>query len=250
MDKLTPSKSIVGKSFEYWRNVYEQGLIDRHTIHLRLSHLNYALNHNFITNEEYYVHQLNITDQYNPSYTDYKQCSLMNFCRLLKTYNLPDNNLEINKPLILDEHSEEFFCQIQKSIKNNSENINEQNGVIVDVQEYCLNKKQENKNDQTIKPKKSKKRKRKKKFNNNDCTNIDHTNMSSINVVTDNFEDECDEKMKNSNVTSKNAVKIFIRQINNKDRSQIDRKKSFVSTQRSARHMFSKMLKQFKKERQ
>jgi len=230
----------VGKSFEYWNNLYGQGIIDRHAIHLRFNHLKYALNHNLITKEEYCVLQLDITDQYNPSYTDYKPCSLMNFCKSLKTHNLTDN-FKINKPLIINKHSEEI---------NTSGSIDQQNRVLVNGHENYPNKEKENNNDLTEMPKKSrKKRKRKKKYNNyNYCTSMDHTNTSKT-IVTDNFKYECDEKMGNSNVASKNTVKIFIRQMNNKDKSQIDRKESIVSNQRSARDMFSKMLKKFKKER-
>ncbi|KAL4107183.1 hypothetical protein QTP88_017566 [Uroleucon formosanum] len=248
MDKLAHNESIVGKSFEFWKNVYDQGIIDRHAIQLRLNHLKYALNHNFITNEEYDAYQWEITDQYDSSYTDYKPCSLMNFCKALKTHNLTDN-IKINKPLIIDKHSKELIYQVQKCIINTSENINQQNGKLVKVHEYYLNEEPENNNNLTEIPKKSrKKRKRKKKCNNNYCKSIDHTNTSKT-LVSDNFKDESDEKLGNSVVKSKNTVKIFIRQMNNKDKNQINRKELFVSNQRSARDMFSKMLKKFKNER-
>jgi len=238
----------VGKSFEYWKNLYDKGIIDRHAIQLRLNHLKYALNHKFITNEEYDAHQLEITDQYDPSYTNYKPCSLMNFCKALKTHNLKDN-IKINKPLIIDKHSEELSYQVQQCFINTPGNINHENGELVKVHDYYLNEEQENNNSLTKMPKKSrKKRKRKKKFNNNYCKNIDHTDSSKTSVAN-NFKDECDEQLGNSIVKSKNTVKIFIRQMNNKDKSQIDTKESFVSNQRSARDMFSKMLKKFKMER-
>ncbi|XP_016658466.1 uncharacterized protein LOC107883286 isoform X2 [Acyrthosiphon pisum] len=247
MDILAHSESIVGKSFEYWKNLYDQGIIDHHAIQLRLNHLKYALNHKFITNEEYDAHQLEITSQYDPSYTDYKPCSLMNFCKALKTHFT--DNIKINKPFIIDKHSEELTYQVQKCIINTSENINQQNGELVKVYEYHLNEEPENNNNLTEMPKKSrKKRKRKKKFNNNDCKSIDHTNTSKT-FVTNNFKDECDEKLGKSIVKSKNTVKIFIRQMNNKDKSQIDRKESFVSNQICARYMFSNILKKFKKEK-
>ncbi|CAI6361709.1 unnamed protein product [Macrosiphum euphorbiae] len=248
MDILAHSESIVGKSFEYWKNLYDQGIIDRHAIQLRFNHLKYALNHKFITNEEYDAHQLEITNQYDPSFTDYKPCSLMNFCKVLKTHNLTDN-VKINKPLIIDKHCEELTYQLQKCIINTSENINQQNGELVKEHEYYLNEEQENNNNLTEIPKKpKKKRKRKKKFNNSVCKSIDHTNTSKT-LLTDNFKDEYNDKLGNSIVKSKNTVKIFIRQMNNKDKSQIDRKESIVSNQRSARDMFSKMLKKLKKER-
>lgn len=155
------------------------------------------------------------------------------------------DNIEINKPLIIDKHSEEIICEVQNNIINNSENINQQNTEMVNVHDYNLSKEQENSNDQIEKPKKSRKKRKRKKKNNNDCQNIDYSNT----VVTNNS-DEGDKKMKNSVVTSKKTVKIFIRKMNNKDKSQIDKRKSLVSTQRSVRDMFSKMLKQFKKERQ
>ncbi|XP_022160485.1 uncharacterized protein LOC111026675 [Myzus persicae] len=240
MDKVAHSESIVGKSFEYWNNLYNRGIIDHHAIHLRFNHLKYALNHNLITKEEYCAQRLDINDQYNPSYTDYKPCSLMNFCKALKTHNLMDN-LKTNKPLLINKHSEEI---------NTSENINQYNRALVVVHvNYYPNKEKENNKDLTEMPKKSKKKhKRKKKCNNNDCKSINHTNTSKT-LVTDNFKNECDEKTRNSIVTSKSTVKIFIRQMNNKNKSQIDKKESFVSNQRSARDMFSKMLKKFKKER-
>uniref|UniRef100_A0A2S2PQ15 Uncharacterized protein n=1 Tax=Schizaphis graminum TaxID=13262 RepID=A0A2S2PQ15_SCHGA len=244
MDKLCHSESIVGKSFEYWKNIYDQGIIDLHAVHLQLNHLTYALNHNLITNEEYYKYRLSITDQYKSSFTDYKPCSLMNFCKALKKHTLM-NNIEINKPLIIDKHSEEIICEVQNSIINNSENINQQNREMVNIHEYNLSKEQENNNDQIEIPKKSRKKRKRKKKNNNDWKNIDHSNT----VVTNNS-DECDKKMKNSIITSKKTVKIFFRKMNNKDKSQIDQRKSLVSTQRSVRDMFSKLLKQFKKERQ
>jgi len=232
----------VGKSFEYWKNLYDQDIIDHHAIHLRFNHLKYALNHNLITSEEYHVHHSDITNQYNPSYTDYKPCSLINFCKALKTHNLTDN-LKINK------NSEKLICQVKKCIVNTSENINQQNKELDNVHENYLNTKQENNNDITEMPKKSKKkRKRKKKYNNNDCISIEHTSTSKT-LVKDNNKDECDEKMRKSIVTPKNTVKIFIRQIKNKDKSQIAKKESFISNQRSARDMFSKMLKKIKKER-
>jgi len=238
----------VGKSFEYWKNLYDQDIIVRHAIQLRLNHLKYALNHNLITNEEYHVHQLEINDQYDPSYTDYKPCSLMNFCKALKTRHLTDN-IKINKPLIIDKHSKELIYQVQKCTINTSESINQRNKPLIKVHEYYLNEEQENNSDVTEIPKKSrKKHKRKKKCNNNDCKSINHTNTSKT-VVTIDFKDKCDEKMGNSIVTSKNTVKIFIRQMNNKDKSQIDRKVPLISNQRSARDMFSEMLKKFKKER-
>jgi len=236
----------VGKSFEYWKNLYDQGIIDRHAIQLRLNHLKYALNHKFITNKEYDAYQLEITNQYYPSCTDYKPCSLINFCKALKTHNLPDN-IKTNKPLIIDKHFEELTYQLQKCTINASENINGQNGELVKVHEYYLNEEQENDNNLAEKPKKSrKKRKRKKKFINNDCKSIDHTNI----LVTDNFKDECNEKLNNYIVESKNTVKIFIRQMNNKDKRQInDRRESIVSNQRSAKNRFSKMLQKLKNEK-
>jgi len=236
----------VGKSFEYWKNLYDQGIIEHHAIHLRFNHLKYALNHNLISNEEYNVHHLDITNQYNPSYTDYKPCSLINFCKALKTHNLSDN-IKMNKPLITNKHSKELISQVQKYIVNTSEN-HQQTGALGNVHEYYLKKKQEN-NDVTEIPKKSrKKRKRKKKYNNNDCKSIEHSSTSNT-LVTDNFKDECDEKMRNSTDTPKNTVKIFIRQTNNKNKIQITKKESLISNQRSARDMFSKMLKKIKNER-
>ncbi|XP_015380403.1 PREDICTED: uncharacterized protein LOC107174099 [Diuraphis noxia] len=247
MSILALNESIVGKSFEYWKNLYDQGIIDRHAIHLRFNHLKYALNHNLITNDEYNLHHLDITDQYNPSYTDYKPCSLMNFCKVLKTHHLMDN-IKMNKSLITNKHSKELISQVQKCIVNASENNNQQTGVLGNVHEYYLTKKQKS-NDVTEIPKKSKKkRKRKKKCNNNDFKSIEHTSTPTT-LVTDNFNHECDEKMRNSIIKPKNTVEIFIRQINNKDKNQITKKESFVSSQRSVRDMFSKMLKKIKKER-
>jgi len=230
----------VGKSFEYWKHLYDQGIIDHHVIHLRLNHLKYILDHNLITNKEYYEHRIDITDQYTPSYTDYKPYSLMSFGKALSTHNLMDN-LERNK------HSEDLNCKVQKSIINISGDINQQNYAIVDVQDYYLNAEQENNNKTEMPIKSRKKRKRKKKFN--DSKNIYHTNTLKT-VITEPFKDEWDENMKNSIVKSKNSVKIFNRQMNNKVKSHINRKESLVSTQRSLRNILSKMLKQFKNERQ
>jgi len=237
----------VGKSFEYWKNLYDQGIIDRHAIHLRFNHLKYALNHYLITNEEYNIHHLDITDQHNLSYMDYKPCSLMNFCKALKTHNLT-NNIKMNEPLITNKNTNKSISQVKKCIINTSENIKQQTGVSGNIHEYYLKTKQEN-NDVTEIPKKSrKKRKRQKKYNNNDYISIEHTSTSKT-LVIDNFKDECDEKIKNSIVTPKNTVKIFIRKINNKEKNQIAKKESIVSNQRSTREMFSKMLKKIKKER-
>ncbi|XP_025191419.1 putative uncharacterized protein DDB_G0282499 [Melanaphis sacchari] len=245
MNKLCHSESIVGKSFDYWKNIYNQGIIDLHAIHLRLNHLTYALNRNLITNEEYFKYRLNLTDDYIPSNMDYKPCSLMDFSKALKRHHLMDN-LERNKPLIIDKQSKELTYKVQNNIINNFENINQQNKKIVGVHEYNLNKEQESNNDQTEMPKKSRKKRKRKKKNNNDFKNINHFKT----VIINNTKDECNKKMKNSIVTSKKAVQIFIRKTNNQDKSQIDRKKSLVSTHRSVRDMFSEILKQFKKERQ
>lgn len=238
----------MGKSFEYWKNLYDEGIIDRHAIHLRLNHLKYAFDHNLITKKEYYELRLNITDQCSPSYTDYKPCSLLDFSKALNSRSLTDK-FEKNKPLIIDKHSEELICKVQKNIINTSGNINQQNGLVVDVYEHNLDKEKGINNDIIKMQKKSrKKRKRKKKFKNNDCI-LDYNNTSKT-VVTE----FCDEKMENSsknkNYSSKNSVKIYVRQMNNNHKSKISSKESLISTEKSLKNIFSKMLKQFKKERQ
>lgn len=235
--------SIVGKSFEYWKNVYDENTIDIHAINLRLAHLKYALDQNLITNEEYYIHRSRITDWYSPSSTEYKPCTLTDFSNALKMHYL-SGKLEMNQSLKNYQYSE----KVQKSILNPSENISKQNKTTVDLKEHFQDKKQ------NISTKSKKKRTKKKKFNINSFNNAnyDYTNINNNEEMED-VQDECYKQIEYSTKQivkrSNGSVKIFVRQTNKKYKSETVSKESLVSTKRTVRDIFSKILKDFKKER-
>lgn len=225
----------MGKSFEYWKNLYDQGIFDKHVIYLRLVHLKYAVDQNLITNDEYCAHRLRITEKFSPSSTEYKTNTLMDFGKSLSMQNFV-NEPEINQPLETD-HCIEKIYEEQKGIMNSFEKATQQNETIVNLNEYYDNLDKKQKHNQTKITKKSKrKRKKKKKKNSNS-------------EIKDNVQDNT--QIGNSTkqvVTSKDPVKIFVRQVNKQNLST--KKVNQGSTKRSIREIFSKILKQFKEENQ
>jgi len=91
----------------------------------------------------------------------------------------------------------------------------------------------EQENRQTKKKKKHRKKK-KKKLNNSSCINYDFTDNDVI---------------KNIDI-AKEPVKIFTRTKNKKYLSETINKEIDISTKMSVREIFSKLLKQYKRERQ
>jgi len=246
MDKSDCNKSaILGKSFEYWKNLQDKGVIDKHVIHLRLVHLKYAVDQNLISIDEYYVHRLSITDKFSPSSAEYRSCTLMDFGKALNARGLA-TGLELNQPLdrqkILDE---------RKNVASTFEKVCRRNETAVNLK--CNPDKGQESNNQIRTSKKSKrKRKKKRKRINNYCTNINNdSNNTEINHCV---RDKCYSHVGNSTkqiIMSKDPVKIFVRPVNKKYQSaeNTNQKPLNISSKRSVREIFSKILKQFKEEK-
>lgn len=231
----------MGKSFEYWKNLHDKGIIDKHAVYLQLVHLKYAVDQNLITSDEYYVHRLRITNKFSPSSKEYKSCTLMDFGKALNAHSLA-NKLEI---LETDQCSEKL-CEEQKQVMDTFKKTNQQNETIVNLNENYNNPdKEQEDNNQTQMPKKSKRKRKKKKKRNNNYNNIE---------IKDYVQDECYTQIENSAkqmFTSKDLVKIYVRQVNKKyqNAENVNQKSLQVSSKRCAREIFSNILKQFKKEK-
>lgn len=239
--------AIVGKSFEYWKNLLNKGVIDKHVIHLRLVHLKYAVDQNLISSDEYYAHCLCFTNEFSPFSTEYKSCTLMDFGKALSAQGLA-NTLEINQPL--DRHSEKIIEE-QNSVANTFGKAGQQNETTVNLNEYHGNSDKGRENNNQIRILKKSKRKRKMKRKQFNYTNI---NSNSCNTeIKDCVGDNCYSQIGNSTkqiVTSKNSVKIFVRPVNKKYQSakNVNQKPLNISSKKSVREIFSKILKQFKEE--
>lgn len=155
--------------------------------------------------------------------------------------------LEINQSL----KNYQYSKKVQKSILNPSENINEKNKTTMDLKEHCQNKKHSNIIQTKISTKSKKKRKKKKKIYINSSKNADdYTNINNNEEMED-VQDECYKQIENSQIVkrSNSSVKIFVRQMNKKYKNETVDEESLVSTKRTMRDIFSKILKDFKKER-
>jgi len=210
----------VGKSFDYWKKINDDGLIKIYAIDLQLAHLKYAADQILITNEEYCAHRLRITDQCIPSY-EFKPCTLMDFGKSLKEHYLKKQQ-EINKL------NKKYIYTVKDNVINTSGNIIQQSNAI-----KGFNSMTEQENRQTKKKKKN--RRKKKKLNNSICDlNYDFTDNDVIKNIA----------------IAKEPVKIFTRTKNKKYLSETINKEIDISTKMSVREIFSKLLKQYKRERQ
>lgn len=225
-----------------------------HAINLRLAHLKYALSQNLITSEEYYVHRLRITNQYSPSNTEYKPCTLTDFSNMLKTHSSLSGELKFNQSFKLHQYSIKKKCEVQKSAFNTAEKINQQNKTM-NLNGYFQNEKQSNNNQTQILTKSKKKRIKKKKLNIYSCKNpsYEYTNINNTEVIDD-VQEKYFKQIENTTKkrivkSSKDSIKIFVRQTNKKYKSETTNKESLVLSKRTVRDIFSKILKELKKEK-
>lgn len=198
-----------------------------------------------ITQTKYLAHQARISNQkYYQTCTNYKPQTLIDFGRLLKMQS-SKSKLDIYQPLKTDQYPDDKNNYILNSVKNPSKDVELQNEAI-----YNINLGLKSINNQTKALKKSRKRrKRKKKFNTNIHANIinDFTSTASIEAIKQ-IEDTCYMHSTKQIVTPKVPVKIFVRQANKNDQSKDTSENS--TKMKSAREIFSKLLKQFKQERE
>lgn len=203
--------------------------------------MKYAVDHNLITKEEYHEHHKCILNQFRPAYRIYKQYTLMDFGKSLKTHSTSE--LKINQSLKSNKFLEKEKCEGPNIISY--ENINQQNKIINNnFNEYYLDKNLESESENEISKKSRKKRKKKKKLNNYTYEN---------NIETEIIKNaECHNEIHNFTnkvIMPKKSVKIFVRKNNKKYITGIISKNSLVSTKKSIRSIFSQLLKKFKEER-
>lgn len=236
----------MGKSFEYWQHLYDQGTIESHVNNLRLQHLKYAVDHNLITYEEYYGTHVPTTSQCQ---INYKPCSLIDFCKALKKHNT--SKLEIINLPKIDQYSEKI-CETEQNIINISQNSNQHQDAIENVHEsYSIIKEMGTIEQTEIKKKSKKKRKKKSKYS---SENLNKNSMTEvIEHVNDEYQkiNEISSKQPKQFIVSKQPVKIFVRQANKKSKNETVGTQSLISTKKkTVREIFSNILKQFKMERQ
>lgn len=204
--------------------------------------LKYAVDKNLITSETYNVHRTRYKS-YRLSYIDYKPCSLMGFSKRLKSCSNDHQN--IDQSFLLDQYTENKKFKTKKSIINISENNNVQKETAIDLNEYFIHKEQES-NQIEVHKKSKKKRRKKKKLNGS----IYYKNTEE----TVNIDNEYHKKIEDSSIqnmaASENAVKIFVRNINKKYKNETVHNNSDVSTKKSVRAIFSRIVKQLKIDRQ
>lgn len=236
--------SIVGRSYEYWQQLYDEGTIEEHKTILQLTYLQYVFDQGMITHTKYLAHHTRISNQkYYQTCTNYKPQTLITFGRLLKMQS-SKNKLDIYQPLKTDQYPDDKNNYIQNSVKNPSEDIELQNEAI-----YNINLGLKSINNQTKMLKKSRKRrKKKKKLNTNTHTNIINGFINTTNIeITKQIEDTSYMHSTKQIATPKFPVKIFVRQVNKNDQSEDTSKNT--TKMKSLREIFSKLLKQFKQER-
>lgn len=172
----------------------------------------------------------------------------MDFGKALKTQS-STSELKFNQSLKSNQ-----FLEKERYIRHeiNSCENNEQNKAIVDnLNKYYLDKEQESDNQNEITKKSRKKRKKKKNVDNYTCNNInnDYVNIKEIELLENvKFHKKIDNFTKQI-ITPKDRVKIFVRQINKKYKTDTVNTNSLVSTKKSLRDIFSQILKKFKEER-
>lgn len=226
--RFNNSYSIVAKNSDYWTNLCykaNKGILEQHAINLRLAHLKNAVNQNCITYETYYAHRKRITSQYSKTCRGYEPCTLMDFGKTLTTYDSV-GELEINQLFKINQYSK---------------NINHQNNIIVNINDYYPDKS----NCQNNIPRKSRKRCKKKKK----CKDINHDYSNNTKAeLNEHIEIQYNNKIENC--ISKNSVKIFERQINKHQTIETNSKELQVSTKKSIKDVFSEILKQYKKKKE
>lgn len=197
-----------------------------------------------ITNTKYLAHHARISNQkYYQTCTNYKPTTLIDFGRLIKMQSLK-SKLDIYQPLKTNQYPDDKNNYIQNSVKTPSKDIELQNEAI-----YNINLGLKSINNQTKMLKKSRKRrKKKKKLNTTIHANIANDFIDTTNIeIIKQIKDACYMHSTKQIVTPKIPVKIFVRQVNKIDQSEDTSKNS--TKMKSAREIFSKLLKQFKQER-
>lgn len=226
------------------QQLYDEETIEEHATKLQLTHLQYVFDQGMITHTKYLAHHTRISNQkYYQTCTNYKPRTLIDFGRLLKMQS-SKSNLDIYQPLKTDQYPDDKNNDIQNSVKNPSKDIELQNEIIFNYNLGLINI-----NNQTKMLKKSRKRRKKKKLNTTIHANIinDFINTTNIELIKQ-VEDSCYMHSTKQIVTPKVPVKIFVRQVNRNDQSEDTSKNS--TKMKSAREIFSKLLKQFKQDRQ
>lgn len=184
---------------------------------------------------------MGITNQFKKSFTGYKPCLLIDFCKALKLH-------KSTSKCGVKTVEQEIICHVPANIKKASEIIEQQNKLLANSDYSNQAKNEESKTYETIILKTPlKKRKKKKRYNSNNCRSITYDHLNNLNtevIVNDN--NKCHKKID----PPENAVKIFESPNNNMNKSKILDDESLISTKKSARQIFSDILKQFKKERQ
>jgi hypothetical protein len=231
--------SIVSKSVEYWQNLYDKGIIEEHAFYLRLNNLKYAVDKNLITSEEYYIHSSRYK-LYRPSYINYKPYSLLDFSKRLKSCSI--NHQKIDQSIQLIQYDEKKTFKAKKNI----ENINLQHKTTLDLNKLYKHIEQES---NQLKVDKKSKRKRKKKNNLNGNSYYRNTVRTDITENNDYELKQNENSVKQNLEKSKNAVKIFVRKINKEHKNETVNKISNISTKKSVREVFSRIVKQLKMER-
>lgn len=230
----------MGKKFQYWQRLYDEGIIENHVTNLRLQHFEYAFDQKLITDTGYGRH-LPTTNQ---CHINYKPCSLMDLTKALKTHNLT-SQIEIIQSSKLNQHLEKM-CEIQRTIQIIPKNINQQHKA---TEPYLITEEESNINQTNPKKKSRKKHKKKKKLI---CTlrNINNSNNESIKHFKDEYLTNS-EKSPKQNLAAKPPVKVFVRQANKKYKSDtVCTEPHIPSKKKTVRDVFSAILKQYKLERQ
>lgn len=231
----------MGKSFQYWQCLYDEGIIESHVINLRLQHLKYAFDGKLITDKEYETH----IHMANQCHIKYKPCSLMDFTKALKIHNIT-NQLEIIQSSKIDQHLEKM-CTIQKTIKVIPENINQLHKA---SKPFPIIEEETNIYQTNTKKKSRKKRKKKKKSIYALENIINNSNNEKIEIFKDEYLINS-EKSTKQNLASKHPVKVFVRRGNKKFKSDTVCSEPLISSkQKTVRDVFSAILKQYKMERQ
>lgn len=232
----------MGKTFYYWQDLYDNGIIENHMINLQLAHLKYAITQNYITNKEYYEHHIRITENFVKSSSTYKPCVLMDFGKAFKRQKSQNGQKKIIINLF-SENTQKYLVDAHKTTNHRNETI------LKNKQDY-LNKKQVlNKRSTDVIKKKLKKKRR--CYNN--CENINiNDNCMKTKIMYDNDDVhyyEGDENSLKQCCPPKNLVKIFVRLTNKIHISNTESKDSLIAKQKYARDVFRNILKQLKKEK-
>ncbi|XP_050431425.1 uncharacterized protein LOC126839966 [Adelges cooleyi] len=195
-EELAHNRSVVGKSFEYYENIFKSGKIEDEIARMKYGHLKFAIDQKLISDKELY------NNNTSNNQLLYRPHTLQDFVKLLKQHEPLGNEASAK----VAEQLKKLQLQVQNNIevKTNEENSNQTNSSNpVRFDEFKNNSETSVKTNLTTS---KKRRRKKKKTNGHNQTSLEAENTNNCeNYINDG------QNVKSQEDVPKKKVQIFIR---------------------------------------